>query len=204
MKKYIFSSNETKYIGNWMEILWAPPIRLDIDRAYSLWKTDFIFYQTSYVCFHVIAEVKYHSLEPRVFVLFCFWHPWPFICYSLVSNTLLKNSIHLFLERGERREEERERNIDWLPLTSPHLGTWPATQARTLYGIEPVTFLVHRLGLNPLSHTSQAVGNIILDACLLVIFCQNPILSAGAVPFPTSPPSSLRQLCLAQHCCTSV
>ena len=38
--------------------------------------------------------------------------------------------IYLFLERGEGREKERERNISvWLPLTHPILGTWPATQA---------------------------------------------------------------------------
>ena len=57
--------------------------------------------------------------------------------------------IYLFLERGERKEKERERNINmWLPLMSPPLGTWTATQA-----CDP---LVHRLALNPLSHTSQA------------------------------------------------
>ena len=27
-----------------------------------------------------------------------------------------KENIYLFLERGEGREKERERNIDWLPL----------------------------------------------------------------------------------------
>ena len=30
---------------------------------------------------------------------------------------LLKNCIYLFLERWGRREKERERNIDQLPLT---------------------------------------------------------------------------------------
>ena len=35
-----------------------------------------------------------------------------------------KDFIYLFLERGERREEERERNISvWLPLIHPLLGT---------------------------------------------------------------------------------
>ena len=34
--------------------------------------------------------------------------------------------IYLFLERGERRKKERERNIDvWLPLASPQPGTFP-------------------------------------------------------------------------------
>ena len=44
-----------------------------------------------------------------------------------------------FLERGEWRKKER-RNINvWLPLVHPLLGTWPATQACALTGIEPAT-----------------------------------------------------------------
>ena len=43
---------------------------------------------------------------------------------------IFKDFIYSFLERGEGREKERERNISvWLPLTWPPLGTWPATQA---------------------------------------------------------------------------
>ena len=46
---------------------------------------------------------------------------------------LKKYFTYLFLERGEGREKERERNINvWLPLTYPPLGTWPATQACAL------------------------------------------------------------------------
>ena len=57
---------------------------------------------------------------------------------------------------GEGREEERERNINmWLPLAYPQLGTWPATQACALTGNQTSDALVHRLELNPLSHTSQ-------------------------------------------------
>ena len=38
-----------------------------------------------------------------------------------------KDFTYLFLERGEKREKERERNIHvWLPLMCPLLGTWPA------------------------------------------------------------------------------
>ena len=41
----------------------------------------------------------------------------------------------LFLERGEGREKERDRNISvWLPLTRPPLGTQPAPQAWALTG----------------------------------------------------------------------
>ena len=48
-----------------------------------------------------------------------------------------------------------ERNIDWLPLVHPLLGTWPTTQARALTGNQISDPLVHKPVLNPLSHTSQ-------------------------------------------------
>ena len=45
----------------------------------------------------------------------------------------LKRFTDLFLDRGEGREKERERNINvWLPLERPLLGAWPATQACAL------------------------------------------------------------------------
>ena len=49
---------------------------------------------------------------------------------------------------------ERNSNVQ-LPLTCPPLGTWPATQACALTGNRTSYPLVHRLALNPLSHTSQ-------------------------------------------------
>ena len=43
--------------------------------------------------------------------------------------------FYLFLDRGERWEKERERNINvWLPLAHPLLGTWPTTKASALTG----------------------------------------------------------------------
>ena len=48
-------------------------------------------------------------------------------------SLFLKDGIYLFLERGEGRENERERNINvWLPLLHLPLGTWPTTQACAL------------------------------------------------------------------------
>ena len=67
-----------------------------------------------------------------------------------------KDFVYLFLERGEGREKERERNINvWLPLAHPQLGTWLATQACALTGNQAGNPLVFRTTPNPLSHTSQ-------------------------------------------------
>ena len=67
-----------------------------------------------------------------------------------------KDFIYLFLERGEEKEKDRERNIHvLLPLECPLLGTWPATQACALTGNGTGDPLVCRLVLHPLSHTSQ-------------------------------------------------
>ena len=72
---------------------------------------------------------------------------------------LKKDFIYLFLDRGDGREKERERNIKmWLPLACPQPGTWPATQACALTGNRTGDPLVHRPVLNPLSHTSQGPG----------------------------------------------
>ena len=45
----------------------------------------------------------------------------------------------------------------WLPLACPLLETWPKTQACALTGNQTRDSLVPRLGLNPLSHTSQGL-----------------------------------------------
>ena len=54
-----------------------------------------------------------------------------------VNNGLFyfKDFIYLFLEGGEGKDKDRERNMNvWLPFTCPLLGTWPATQACALTG----------------------------------------------------------------------
>ena len=86
-----------------------------------------------------------------VFLLRILW------CNVLCSGLFLfKYFIYLFLDRGERREKERKRNIIvWLPLTHSLLGTWPATQACALTGNRTGDPLVRKPVLNSLSHTSQ-------------------------------------------------
>ena len=62
----------------------------------------------------------------------------------------LKKYIFI-LERGERKE----RNTGQLLLASSQLGTWSTTQAYALTGNRTGDLSVHRMVLNPLSHTSQ-------------------------------------------------
>ena len=78
-----------------------------------------------------------------------------FYPYHIVLNTVALKTKRLFLERGERREKEREGNIDWLPLTYPQPGTWPATQACALTRNWTSNLSDCRTMPNPLSHTSQ-------------------------------------------------
>ena len=76
-------------------------------------------------------------------------------CPDFTAKDFKKKLFYLFIFRGERREKERERNINlWLPLMSPYWGPdckpgmcpdWELNQ-------DP---LVLRLVFNPVSHTSQ-------------------------------------------------
>ena len=60
-------------------------------------------------------------------------------------------------------EKERERNISgWLPLVLLLLGTWPITQAHALTGNRTGDPLVCRPTLNPLGHTSQGKGTVLI------------------------------------------
>ena len=59
---------------------------------------------------------------------------------ELKYNLFFKDFVYLFLDKGEWKEKERERNISvWLPLMHPLSGPWPATQACALTGNQPVT-----------------------------------------------------------------
>ena len=97
----------------------------------------------------LIKETAESSLFPSCHVRL---QRWPFmtqevltryqVCQSFDSELpglqSMRNKflfLNIYLERGEGREKDRERNITvWLPLMWPPLGTWPATQ-----GIEPAT-----------------------------------------------------------------
>ena len=120
------------------------------------WKLSLILLLASYSTFipSGLVGASLHETVPH--------YPHHYIDLSLyyVSFLSLKDFIYLFLERGEGREKERERNmcernINQLPLTRPQLGTWRATQACALTGNQTGDLLVCRLVLDPLSHTNQ-------------------------------------------------
>ena len=78
---------------------------------------------------------------------------------AYISFYFFKDFIY-FLERGERREKEREKNTDvwnihWLPLTHPKPRTWPTTEACAQTGNQTSHVLVRGLAFNLLNHTSQ-------------------------------------------------
>ena len=59
----------------------------------------------------------------------------PFSGINGPDGHFLKKRFYLFLERGEEKEKETDRDISvWLPLLCPLLETWPATQACALAG----------------------------------------------------------------------
>ena len=74
-----------------------------------------------------------------------------FLLKNVVRLFIYLLDFNLFLEREERKEKERERNVMWLPLTCPLLGTWPTSQACAPIGNLTSDPLVPRSMLNPLS-----------------------------------------------------
>ena len=80
------------------------------------------------------------------------------LIYIFIFTYFFKDFIYLFLERGEGRGTERERNIDmrekYRPVAShmcPRPGTEPETQACAMTGNLPGSLLL----CNQMSHTSQ-------------------------------------------------
>ena len=72
------------------------------------------------------SSVRFHSSYPAKVARWL-------VDYEKINvNTFLK--LYFLLERGERREKEKERNISWLLLTCPQLGIMPPTQACALTG----------------------------------------------------------------------
>ena len=96
----------------------------------------------------------------------------------------------LFIIIIEKGREKEERNINvWLPLGWPLLGTWHTIQACGPTGNPTGDPLVHRLVLNPLSHTSQ--GKFL--KLYLIDYATTVVLISLLCPHPFSTLYSLRQ-----------
>ena len=84
-----------------------------------------------------------------------------------------------FLERGEGKEKEREKNRNvWLPLTCP--------QACALTGNGTGDHLVRRLALNALSYTSQGFFRFFFYCWSITIVPVSPVM---LFPVPPPPPT---------------
>ena len=115
-------------------------------------------------CFHSMNIYLFLYLGFLYFLLALFL---VFIVWVLPICFFRLLFIYLFVERGEGREKERERNMDvWLPLARPLLGTWPTSQACALTGNRTGEPLDRGPALNPLSHTSQ--GRFVLITIIMI------------------------------------
>ena len=75
--------------------------------------------------------------------------------FFAIIFSFLKNYLFTFRQRGRVGEREGEKHQCVVASYMPLMGTWSETQARALTGNQTGDPLVHRLVLNPLSHTSQ-------------------------------------------------
>ena len=102
-------------------------------------------------------QTRIHLLVPKNY---CNLFSFPFNVTKIFCLFLFfKDFMYLFLERGEGKLKERDRNFTvWLPLLHPLLWTWPLTQACALTGNRTSDLLVCRSVLNPLNHTSQGLS----------------------------------------------
>ena len=103
------------------------------------------WFNINWECFLVVHEC---------WLLSKFWQLFKYVILIFFSFFKI---IYLFFREEERREKERERNInEWLPLIHPLLRTWPTTQACALTRNRTGNPLVLRPAFNPLSYTSQS------------------------------------------------
>ena len=74
--------------------------------------------------------------------------------------------VFIFREENGRRKRGRETSMCGCPFCAPCaplLQTWPASQACALAGNQTGDPLVCRPVLNPLSHTSQGHGDLLIE-----------------------------------------
>ena len=87
-------------------------------------------FESAKVVFHGLLQLKFPSSFSVLSNIYYFVGN---ISHSFSLLSFFKDFIYLFLETGERKDKERERNISvWLPFICPLLETWPSTQAWAL------------------------------------------------------------------------
>ena len=74
---------------------------------------------------------------------------------NITSFIFFKDFIYLFLERGEGRKKERERNIDQLPLACAPTRDLACNQSCALIRNPTGEFHFARRHFNQLSHSGQ-------------------------------------------------
>ena len=100
--------------------------------------------------------------------LFCFVST----CSSL-SFFFLK-ILFIFRERGREGEREGKKHQCMVASHTPHLWTWPTTQACALTGNWTINPLVQRPALSPLSYTSQ--GPLLVQSLDLEVLSELDVL----------------------------
>ena len=83
--------------------------------------------------------------------------------FGLCFSESVVSLVCLFLERGDGREK-RERNRLVASCPRPDTGAEPATQACALTVSRTSDLPLHRLALNPLSHTGQGSKRVFKES----------------------------------------
>ena len=96
-----------------------------------------------------VSNIFWHLDKP---VKTYFWNDLHWVYFFILKAILF---IYLFLERGEGREGERERNNSRLLLTCPQPGTWGTIEARALARNWTGNISVYGMMPIPLSHNRQ-------------------------------------------------
>ena len=122
----------------------------------------FSFKEITRLLFKVFIPFYAHSSNKESFGCFTSLSTFCIVSHLDFYFLIFLNILFIYFYREgkgrEGKEKERERNINVrLPLARPMLVTWPSTQACALTGNQTLDPLVHRLVLNPLSHTSQGL-----------------------------------------------
>ena len=107
-----------------------------------------VLFLCNYTCIYILVAIE------KMSILIIIWNLYTVYEYFLIEF-FCKDFIYLFLESGERRKKGEKKYQYAIASCMPLTGAWPATQVCALTRIWTGDPFVHRLALNPRSHTSQ-------------------------------------------------